>query len=314
MIRFVVLILFFSISTLGFAQTHEREVFVLDQNDTLWGTVCSPQVDIDTTQTMVLIIAGSGPTDRNGNNSVMTNNSLQMLAQDLSKLGIASIRYDKRGVAASANAFKPEAELTFEDNVLIAGHFYDLVAQSGYQNILIAGHSEGSLIGILLSQQRTPIGFISLAGAGRPIQDVLKEQYEATAPIVRDSAHVIIDHLASGKKVDTLSPWLYSIFRPAIQPYIMSWMQYSPVDEISKLTCPSLVIQGDQDLQVQVVDAKNLGTNLTEDNVVILEGMNHVLKKTGDNKADNKASYNDPFLPLHPDLIFSIVSFIKDLD
>lgn len=313
MIKHLLLLPLLVASVIGWSQLSETEIYVLDDSDTLWGTLCSPQEKIDTTQTLVLIIAGSGPTDRNGNNSAMKNNSLQMLAYDLSKFGIASIRYDKRGVGASRNAFKNERELTFDDNVNIAEHFYDLAVQEGFSDIVIAGHSEGSLIGILLSERKSPKGYISLAGAGRPIQDVLKEQYEATAPIVRDSAHVIIDILASGQYVDTLSPWLYSVFRPAIQPYIISWMKYTPSEELAKLTCPSLVIQGDNDLQITVEDANNLGKSLDEDHTIIIKGMNHVLKKVEGDKKENMAAYNDPSLPLHSDLIFSIVSFIKDL-
>lgn len=314
MIRCSLILPLILFSLVGRAQLEEKEIFVIDQNDTLWGTLCSPQKKIDTSQTLVLIIAGSGPTDRNGNNAAMKNNSLQMLAHDLSKFGIASIRYDKRGVGASIRAFKKEEDLTFEDNVLTANHFYDHATLLGYQKIVIAGHSEGSLIGILLSQQTSPLGFISLAGAGRPIQDVLKQQYNATAPIVRDSAYVIIDLLAAGQHIDTLSPWLYSVFRPSVQPYMMSWMSYDPAIEIGKLPCPSLILQGDQDLQVSVADAEKLGKTIDQKNVIILQGMNHVLKKTGSDKVANKAAYNNPSLPLHPDLVFNIVAFIKELE
>ncbi|MCB9189888.1 MAG: alpha/beta hydrolase [Flavobacteriales bacterium] len=313
MIKFIFIAILNLFYFQSISQHKETEIIATHNSDTLWGTLCSPQQSIDTSQPLVLIIAGSGPTDRNGNNSVMTNNSLQMLAHDLAKLGIASIRYDKRGVGASFKAYIPEIDLTFEDNVNIAEEFYDYGKKQGYQKIIIAGHSEGSLIGILLSQRKKPAGFISLAGAGRPIQDVLKEQYNVTAPIVRDSAHVIIDLLASGVKVDTLSPWLYSVFRPAIQPYLISWMKYIPNEEINKLSCPSLIIQGERDLQVTKEDATELGKDLPENSVVLIETMNHVLKKVDDDKADNKASYNDPVRPLHPDLIFTMVSFIKQL-
>ncbi len=313
MIKTILLTALLLVALGGWSQLTEKEIFVLDEQDTLWGTLSSPQKSLDTSQTLVLIIAGSGPTDRNGNNSAMTNNSLMMLAHDLSKFGYPTIRYDKRGVAASAGAYKTESELTFEDNVLIARHFCDYAAQLGYQKIVIAGHSEGSLVGILLAQERNPYGFISLAGAGRPIQDVLKEQYQATAPIVRDSAHVIIDLLASGKKVDTLSPWLYSVFRPAIQPYIMSWMKYDPVAEINELSCPILVVQGNQDIQITVEDATLLAADLPEKSLAVIEGMNHVFKKVGSDKQENKAAYNNPALPLHADLIFTIVSFLKQL-
>lgn len=313
MIRVFFIQLFVLTTLFVFGQHKETEIFVLHNNDTLWGTFCSPQEKIDTTQALVLIIAGSGPTDRDGNNSVMVNNSLRMIAHDLAKFGIGSIRYDKRGVGASANAYLPEIELTFEDNVDIAELFYNKGEELGFNRLIVSGHSEGSLIGILLSQRKYPKGFISLAGAGRSIQDVLKEQYMSTAPIVRDSAHKIIDILATGQMIDTLSPWLYSVFRPSIQPYMISWMKYKPHDEISDLTCPSLVIQGKSDMQITVEDAQLLGKDLPENSITVIESMNHVLKKVSEDKVDNKAAYNDPSRPLHPDLIFSMISFIKQL-
>lgn len=310
MIKFIASFLLLALSFQLRAQLTEKEIFVVNEQDTLWGTLTTPQLEIDTNQACVLIIAGSGPTDRDGNNNIMKNNSLKMIAHDLSKMGISSIRYDKRGVGSSFGAYKNESDLTFEDNVMIAGDFYDLAVSFGYSKLFIAGHSEGSLIGILLSEKKSPYGFISIAGAGRPIQHVLKEQYEATAPIVRDSAHVVIDILASGKRIDTLSPWLYSVFRPSIQPYIISWMQYNPVDELKKLTCPVLVLQGDQDIQVSTEDAYALTYNDSIE-LHVLDGMNHVLKKVGTDLSKNRASYNDPTLPLHEDLIFSIGAFIK---
>lgn len=250
----VLLLVNFSI----FGQLSQKEIFTVMDNDTLWGTFSNPQEDIDTSQTLVLIIAGSGPTDRDGNNHVMKNFSLQMLGNDLTKFGFPTIRYDKRGVAQSANAFIPESELTFNQNVLDAESFYNYGKTLGYENVAIAGHSEGSLVGLLLANKTNASKYISLAGAGRPISEVLKEQYENTAPIVRDSAHSIIDSLVKGVKVDTLSPWLYSIFRPQLQDYIISWMAVDPAKELSKYTNSSLIIQGTTDIQVAVTDAEKL--------------------------------------------------------
>lgn len=299
-------------SSLG--QSTDQEIFVTSSEDTLWGTFSSPQPSIDTNQTLVLIIAGSGPTDRNGNNSVMKNYAYKMLANDLSKFGVASIRYDKRGVGESTAAYIQEDSLLFSQNVTDASLFYQWAQEKGFRDIVILGHSEGSLIGMLLAQQTTPKGYISLAGAGRPIHEVLKEQYQSTAPIVRDSAHKVIEILASGQKIDTLSPWLYSVFRPSIQPYIISWMQISPTSEIQKLQCPILIVQGDQDMQVATIDAEQLHAANTNSTLAIIGGMNHVLKKVSSDKKENKASYNQPDLPLHPDLVYEIMSFLKHRD
>lgn len=295
----------------SWSQTSQKEIFTEIDGDTLWGAYMNTQEAIDTSQTIVIIIAGSGPTDRDGNNSVMKNYSLQMLGNDLAKFGYPNIRYDKRGVAKSINAFIPESELTFNQNVIDAASFYDYAINLGYSKVAIAGHSEGSLIGLLLANEKNAKTYISLAGAGRPISEVLKEQYENTAPIVRDSAHSIIDSLVKGVKVDTLSPWLYSIFRPQLQDYIISWMAINPTEEMAKFQNDALIIQGTTDIQVAVTDAEALHNANPKSELVIIEGMNHIFKKAPKDRSLNKQTYNQPELPLHPDLILSIVNFLK---
>ena len=300
----------FFIYTLS-SQQKSKEIFAIIEEDTLWGTFTSPQEETDTSQTLILIIAGSGPTDRDGNNSIMKNNSLLMLGNDLAKFGYPTIRYDKRGVAQSVKAYIPEAELTFQQNVKDAGSFYEYAENLGFKRIVIAGHSEGAMVGLLLSNEKNAYKYISIAGAGRPIAEVLKEQYQNTAPIVRDSAGVVIDLLSKGIKVDTLSPWLYSIFRPQLQDYIISWMAISPVEEMKKYSNPSLIIQGTTDIQVAELDAKNLHSANEKSSLMIVEGMNHILKKAPADRDLNKKTYIQPELPLHPDLMIGIVNFLK---
>ncbi len=306
----IILVLLFIYNS-NWGQISQKEIFTEINGDTLWGTFTNTQNTIDTTQTLVLIIAGSGPTDRDGNNNVMKNFSLQMLGNDLAKFGYPNIRYDKRGIAKSVNAYIPESKLTFNQNVIDAASFYDYALQLGYRKIAIAGHSEGSLIGMLLANEKNAHTFISLAGAGRPISEVLKEQYENTAPIVRDSAHSIIDSLSKGIKVDTLSPWLYSIFRPQIQDYIISWMAINPAEEIAKFHNKTLIIQGTTDIQVTIADAEALHSANPNSELIIIKEMNHIFKKAPEDRALNKKTYNQPELPLHPDLILSIVNFLK---
>jgi uncharacterized protein len=306
----VVSSLIFSFQSFGQKRLHQ-EVYVKTQKDTLFGTLLLPSAKIDTSQFVVLLIAGSGPTDRNGNNPAMTNNSLKYLAEELAKFDIASLRYDKRGIAASSAAYIREDSLTFRTNVDDANYWVDVLQNFGYTKIIIAGHSEGSLVGLLVAQQNTTIKkYISIAGAGRPIDEVLKEQYTKMAPVIRDSAYSIIDSLKKGVIVHHLSPWLFSVFRPTVQPYVISWMKFNPTDELSKLSIPSLIIQGTTDVQVSVEDAQLLAAAQYAEKLVIIKNMNHVLKKVTDDKDANRASYNDPSLPLHPELILQIYQFI----
>jgi pimeloyl-ACP methyl ester carboxylesterase len=304
--------LFLCLSSTALGQKRlEHEVFVKTHKDTLFGTILLPNGIIDTSQVVVLIIAGSGPTDRNGNNPAMTNNSLKLLADELAKLDIASLRYDKRGVAASSAAFIREDSLTFQNNVDDAAYWIEVLSNFGYSNIIVAGHSEGALVGLLLANQQPKVKkYISIAGAGRPIDEVLKEQYTKMAPVIRDSAYSIIDSLKKGVVVERLSPWLFSVFRPSVQPYIISWMQIDPRQEMTKLTQPALIVQGTTDVQVSVQDAHLLAASQPTAQLSIIKQMNHVLKKVPDDKGANRDSYNNPSLLLHPELIMQIFQFI----
>ena len=149
---------------------------------------------------VVLIIAGSGPTDRNGNNSMMKNNSLQQIAHALATAGIASVRYDKRGIAASTSAGKIEADLRFDHYVDDAVAWVDLLKKDKrFSTVAIAGHSEGSLIGMIAARHADK--FISIAGAGQSSYRLLKEQLSTQPAAIKDASYAILDSLNEGKMV-----------------------------------------------------------------------------------------------------------------
>ncbi len=308
-----ILVVLFCFFVGGFtAQYTNLDIKVETSYKSLYGTLTLPSVKMDTNLHVVLIIAGSGPTDRDGNNPVMVNNSLKMLGDELARFNIASLRYDKRGAGESRGAIQSESDMVFYDNVADANYFLQYLIDRGFSKIIIAGHSEGSLVGMILAKEHPEVvKYISLAGAGRPIGTVLKEQYGSTMEVIRDSAYVVIDNLEKGILMDTLSPWLYSVFRPSVQPYIISWMQYNPSEVIRELTIPVLVIQGLTDLQVSVEDAKKLSSDNANVELKIIKDMNHIFKKVGADKKENRATYKNPDLPLHPDLMLEMVNFIR---
>ncbi|MDQ6472639.1 alpha/beta hydrolase [Flavobacterium sp. LHD-80] len=277
--------------------------------DQLYGTLTVPE----TTKKcpVALIIAGSGPTDRNGNNPMMKNNSLKMLAEALAKNGIASLRYDKRGIGESKKSAGEESSLVFENYTEDAKSWINFLKQDKrFSQITIIGHSEGSLIGMIAGAKANK--FVSIAGAGESADKLLKEQISSKSnKQIEDMTFPIIDSLKSGNKVNKVDPILNSLFRPGIQPYLISWFKYDPQTEIKKLTVPILIIQGNKDLQVNVSDAESLSKASKNAELVIVDKMNHVLKIIdGDNKA-NFESYNNESLPISEDLTNKIVSFIK---
>ena len=212
--------------------TYQEEATILEtEGGQIHGTLLTPS---NIKQPPVVFIhAGSGPTDRNGNNPMMTNNSLKMLAESLAEAGIASLRFDKRGVAGSTGAAKAESDLRFETYIDDATQLIkQLKADNRFSKVLVLGHSEGSLIGMVATRQGEADGFISIAGAGKKAGDVLKEQIAAQGPMATQLTSPIIDSLEARKTVEDVNPMLASLFRPSVQPYLISWFKYDPQEEI----------------------------------------------------------------------------------
>jgi len=287
----------------------EDTVRVQIENGILEGSLLVP--DLDRITPVALIIAGSGPTDRDGNNVAMKNNSLKMLAEGLYKKGIASLRYDKRGIGKSSLENTEEKDVRFEDFVNDAREWLKFLDNDQrFGEITVIGHSEGSLIGMLISQDPVVDKYVSVAGAGRPAGDVIREQLAAQPPMVLEMSLPIIEDLEKGNTVDSVPLMLFSLFRPSVQPYVISWFKYDPAREIAKLNKPALIIQGTTDIQVAVSEAKILSESNPAARLEILEGMNHILKEAEKDRMKNISTYSKPDLPLKEGLVDKIASFI----
>ncbi len=265
---------------------------------------------------LVIIIAGSGPTDRNGNSPLgVQANTYKMLAENLAGNSIASLRFDKRGIAKSKPAMKSESELLFETYINDVSAWISLLkTDKRFSSLIILGHSEGSLIGMAAAQQSGIDGFISISGTGKPAEMLLKEQLEKQLPPqLMDESNKILDSLKNGKTVTKVNPSLTALYRPGVQPYMISWFRYDPAEEIGKLKMPVLIIQGTTDIQVTVNDAKLLSAAKPDAKLMIVENMNHVLKECDSDVGKNMSTYKNPNLPLKPGLTEEIVDFIKNI-
>ena len=276
------------------------------------GTIVVPESKIPVP--VVLLIAGSGPTDREGNNMYMKNNSAKMIAEALLNNNIASLRYDKRGIAESADAGPDEKDLRFDQYVDDAAAWIRLLkADKRFSKVIVAGHSEGSLIGMIAAKDAGADAFISIAGAGRPADMILKEQLKSQPPMVTQLCYPIIDSLKKGKLVDSVPQMLYTLFRPGVQPYMISWFRYDPQAEIAKLEIPVLILQGTTDIQVSESDAKALFNANKKAEYHLINGMNHVLKEADADRQKNVATYSNPDLPVKAELLSDIEGFIGTL-
>ncbi|QLE87859.1 alpha/beta hydrolase [Shewanella sp. Scap07] len=293
----------------SFATPIEKVLSIETGTGKLEGTLLTD--DLKDSKIVALIIAGSGPTNRDGNNPTMINNSLKMLADELSKIGISSLRYDKRGIGKSKNAGLNESELRFENYINDASSWIEhLNNLKIFNKVVVIGHSEGSLIGMVASQQENVDKFISIAGTGQPIDQTIREQLKGQSPVVVEQSTLILDKLLQGETVENVPPFLNSLFRPSVQPYMISWFKYDPQKEIAKLNKPVLIVQGSTDIQVSSMDADKLATANKMADKVVIQKMNHIFKEATLDRQSNFQTYNQPELPIKPELVKVIGEFV----
>jgi uncharacterized protein len=282
----------------------------------LMGTLVTPA---DSARSpVVLIIPGSGPTDRDGNNPLgVRASSYRLLADGLAERGISSVRIDKRGMFASKAAVPDANAVTIADYATDIRSWIAAIQQRTSTGcVWLLGHSEGALVALATAQNPQNIcGLILVAAAGRPLADVMREQLKsnpANAPIL-DQALAAIDSLVAGKTVDAarLNPVLLQLFNPAVQKFLIDLFSYDPAALLAQYDGPILILQGKRDLQVPVRDAQLLKQADSKATLVLLPDANHVLKSvTSDDRAANFATYANPKLPLAPSVVDTIANFI----
>jgi pimeloyl-ACP methyl ester carboxylesterase len=266
----------------------------------------------------VLILAGSGPTDRDGLNPLgVKAPSYRQIAEGLAAQGVTSLRVDKRGLFASGLAAADANAVTVVDLAADAHSWaVRLKADTGAPCVWLLGHSEGSLVALIAAQNPRDIcGLILVAAPGRRLSDVLREQLKANpanAPLL-PQALPAIDALEAGRTVDTtgMHPALLGLFRPNIQPFLMVMFQQDPAKLAAAYRGPILILQGDADIQVSVADANLLKTAQPAATLVILPGVNHTLRLGSRDRAETQANYADPSLPLAPGVVDTIAAFVK---
>ncbi len=295
----------------------ESQVFINADSGSIYGTLSMPKT-FDK-QTAVLIIAGSGPTDRDGNSSMLKgkNDGLKQLAYALAREGFASVRYDKRGIGKSFNAGRQEKDLRFDQYVQDAAQWINWMRlELGFRKVVVVGHSEGSLIGLLAAEQTGAEGFVSLCGTGRGASEILKEQLDKqlTNDSLRLEVNRDLDSLRDGHLVRSFPLPLLSIFRPSVQPYLISWMKHDPAAIITRLEIPVLIVQGKRDVQVIPKDAKLLHKSAMQSTLVLVRNMNHVLKTVGrDDVKQPLKSYQDSSYPLAEKMVKAVVKYVRAL-
>ena len=267
----------------------------------------------DTKTPLVIIVPGSGPTDRNGNGAaqVLNTNAYKMISDELAKRDIATFRFDKQGVGASIYPGFDEGKLTFDTYIEDLVQWIQKLKDQGFEKIYLIGHSEGSLISMVALQKNQVSGFISLSGPYQPADEVLIRQLKGQPLFVISESNAIISELKAGRIVNIVPSYLQILFRTSVQPYLISWFKYSPTKEIRKVACKTLIIQGTTDIQIPEYEADSLHKYKPEAEMLKIDQMNHILKTSSMIQNENVATYSNPKLPLAPSLIDKIESFVK---
>ena len=311
-IIFLVLTLFGTQALAAAPNVLLRPIELETGSGTLYGSLMLPKSTRPVP--VVLILAGSGPTDRDGNNTQGgRNDSLKKLARYLAQNNIASVRFDKRGIAQSVAAGPDERTLSLDQYVTDAVAWGEkLKSDPRFGDVYMLGHSEGALIASLAAPQIDAAGVISIAGTGRPVGTVLREQLQRNRlpPALLQRSYELIDRLEARRTDPDVPNDLKVIFRPSVQPYLISLLRRDPAAAFAALKMPALIIQGTHDIQVDVDDARRLKAAKPDAELTLIDGMNHVMRIVPMDIKRQVQSYNDPNQRLSSELNERIVRFI----
>lgn len=283
------------------------------------GNLAGTFVDAGKGAPVVLMIPGSGPTDRDGNNPLGVKAApYRLLAEALAERGVSTLRADKRGL------FESKAAIPDTNAVTIAGYAADahnwaaaLRKRTGASCVWLLGHSEGGLVALAAAQQPKGIcGLILVAAPGRKLGAIIREQLRANpanAPLLT-AADAALQSLEAGKTVDTtgMPTPLLALFNAKVQPFVIDLLSQDPAALAAKTRLPMLVIRGGKDIQVSAADVEALHAARADSKLLLPANMNHVLKDVAaDDRASNLAAYADPSLPVDASLVDAIVGFVK---
>ncbi len=314
--QFLILICFWATTHLNAASptTKERWVEIGVEGYTLSGKYLPAKPTAQEDRKAILVIAGSGATDHNGNNTQMglNNNSYQMLAAALNDAGYAILRTDKRGVGKSLQDGFDMSKTSFNRYVQDVVSWLEYLQQE-HDEITVIGHSLGGLMSMQAAQKTQVNKLIALASVADSGYATIKRQMGDQPEFVSQAAIPLLDRLAKNETIpaEDVPPFLNALFNPKLQPYMRSFMMLEPREELAELSIPVLVLVGDNDVQITVAESERLAADLAHAELKVIKGMNHVLKQAPADRSGNIATYANPDLPLHPELIPTILAFLQ---
>lgn len=290
----------------------EEEVSIELKEGILYGTLTIPQKARKKTP-IVLLIPGSGPTDRDCNSAFgLRSDAFVMLAEGLAGQGIACLRIDKRISGKSAATFKSSNDsLRFDAFIEDNERWITWIrADKRFGKLTVCGHSQGAPTGMIAVLQKGADNYISLCGAGRPADQLMREQFIAMAPEQEAVVNQFFDSIVSGGYDDSAPLLLKMSVSQSLADFVGQYAWYDPASYISQVECPILIVQGERDLQVPMSDAALLHAAALKSQLAIIPEMNHVLKVAPEDRQGNLETYGQFQLPIHEQLVPILARFI----
>lgn len=260
----------------------DEAVTVQTSTGTLVGTLRCPEGEGP--WPVALLVPGAGNIDRDGNSPMrlQRTDTFRQLADGLASRGIATVRYDKRGVGESRDAGFADSSLRFSTLARDAAEWVQVLqVDRRFRSVTVIGHGEGALVGMLAARVADADGFISLAGQGRRGAEVMRDQFLPRLPTaLRAGFSRVLETLAAGRVDEEVPYELTSLLRPSAQAYLASWFRFDPATEIGRLSVPVLIVQGSSDEQATVQDAQLLNSGQPNADAIVLDGVDHALRRS----------------------------------
>ncbi|HZG73823.1 MAG TPA: alpha/beta fold hydrolase [Chondromyces sp.] len=302
-------------------QIVEKEV-TIKSNPALNGTFAVPKGRLERIPA-VLIIGGTGKIDRNGKVNKKLNLRLyRQLAEVLTGFGVATLRYDKRGVGASEGDYLVTGLWDLVEDAQAAVHFLKKQPEVDPEKVIVLGHSEGSTIGTAVAARETLAGLILLSGAGERISDALKRQRDlAREDILKADGFLgaFLRLIGTQNKIEKQAQQYTEKvigstkekMRIGLVPTNAKWIRehfaYNVLEDLKQVTCPILAITGERDIQADPEALEHLPAIIEGDvEYYIVKNMGHSCKfqeRTSTMFSVKRDMIKEANLPLHPELV-----------
>lgn len=267
---------------------------------------------------VALLVPGAGRLDRDGNSPMHAErvNTFALLAEGLAERGIATLRYDKRGAGASRLASYADSATGFNRFAQDAAEWVQLLqVDDRFSSVTVVGHGEGALVGMLAARAADADGFVSLAGQGRPGDEIMNDRFGRRLPVeLRTPFRRALASLVAGRYEEELPYELHGLLRPSAQLYLATWFRFDPPTEIARLRVPVLIVQGDADTEATVRDAQLLNAAQPRADALVLERVNHALRLASGAEAGRVAtSALDERGPLADEVLEGLAAFLAQV-